>query len=96
MPSKPPAPSDLADKFMLRLPDGMRDRIAEEAKASGRSMNSEIVYRLEQTLLAQEHIVATADDAALLAMADTFIKRLEERGVVWRPAERGRRAKSRP
>lgn len=32
---------------MLRLPDGMRDRIAEAAKAANRSMNAEIVARLE-------------------------------------------------
>lgn len=49
MPSKPPAPSDLADKFMLRLPDGMRDRIAQSAKANNRSMNAEIIARLELT-----------------------------------------------
>lgn len=36
-----------SDKFMLRFPDGMRDRIAEAAKASNRSMNAEIVARLE-------------------------------------------------
>ena len=35
---------------MLRLPDGMRDAIAEFAKQSGRSMNAEIVYRLQQWL----------------------------------------------
>lgn len=45
--SKTPAPSDLADKFMLRMPSGMRDRIARAAKASGRSMNAEIVQTLE-------------------------------------------------
>ncbi|TNC15361.1 Arc family DNA-binding protein [Methylobacterium terricola] len=45
--SKPPAPSDLADKFMLRMPEGMRDRIARAAKANGRSMNAEIVQTLE-------------------------------------------------
>lgn len=49
MPSKPPAPSDLADKFMLRMPDGMRDRIAEAAKVNGRSMNAEIVHRLSES-----------------------------------------------
>lgn len=38
------------DKFMLRLPDGMRERIADEAKNSGRSMNSEIVARLARSL----------------------------------------------
>lgn len=43
-------PSDVADKFMLRLPDGMRDRIREEAEANKRSMNQEIVVRLEESL----------------------------------------------
>lgn len=47
--SKPPAPSDLADKFMLRMPEGMRDRVREAADASGRSMNAEIVQRLEES-----------------------------------------------
>jgi hypothetical protein len=45
--TKPPAPSDLADKFMLRMPDGMRDRVAAAARKNGRSMNAEIVARLE-------------------------------------------------
>lgn len=38
--------SRTADKFVVRLPDGMRDRIAQAAKESGRSMNSEFVGRL--------------------------------------------------
>ena len=43
-------PSQLQDKFTLRLPDGMRDAIAERAKRNGRSMNSEIVQILQETL----------------------------------------------
>ena len=35
------------DKFMVRMPDGMRDEIAKAAKANNRSMNAEIVARLE-------------------------------------------------
>lgn len=38
-----------SDKFMLRFPDGMRDRIREAAEGNKRSMNAEIVARLEQT-----------------------------------------------
>jgi hypothetical protein len=34
----------------LRLPEEMRDRIAELAKQNGRSMNAEIVQRLEESL----------------------------------------------
>lgn len=40
-------PSDNADKFIVRFPEGMRERIANSAKASGRSMNAEVVARLE-------------------------------------------------
>ena len=38
------------DKFIVRLPDGMRDRIRAAAEANNRSMNAEIVARLEATL----------------------------------------------
>lgn len=43
-------PSDRADKFVVRLPDGMRDRIKAEADNNKRSMNAEIIARLEQSL----------------------------------------------
>lgn len=36
-----------SDKFMLRLPDGMRDRIKAAADSNNRSMNAEIVATLE-------------------------------------------------
>lgn len=35
------------DRYMLRLPDGMRDRIKRAAEANNRSMNAEIVATLE-------------------------------------------------
>lgn len=38
-----------ADKYILRFPDGMRDNIAEAAKANNRSMNAEIVARLAKS-----------------------------------------------
>lgn len=37
-----------SDKFMLRLPDGMRDRIKGAAEVNNRSMNAEIVATLEE------------------------------------------------
>lgn len=46
-------PSQMQDKFNLRFPDGMRDAIAERAKANGRSMNSEIVQILDDALNAK-------------------------------------------
>ncbi|ASC63596.1 hypothetical protein B9P52_04495 [Achromobacter denitrificans] len=62
-------PSDRADKFMLRFPDGMRDQIAELAKANGRSMNAEIIQRLQISLVSDSLVVEedadlTGDEAA--------------------------------
>lgn len=60
-PLKTPAPETLqvavptrtaqdSDKYIVRFPDGMRDRIAAVAKANNRSMNAEIVKCLEWAL----------------------------------------------
>jgi hypothetical protein len=38
-----------SDKFMLRLPPGMRKAIAHEAEKNGRSMNAEIVERIARS-----------------------------------------------
>jgi hypothetical protein len=35
-----------SDQFPLRFPDGYRDQIKAAAKANGRSMNAEVLYRL--------------------------------------------------
>ncbi len=43
--------SRTADKFVVRLPEGMRERIADVARSHHRSMNSEIIARLEQSLI---------------------------------------------
>lgn len=50
--------SRTADKFVVRLPDGMRERIADVARNHHRSMNSEIIARLEQSMLQE----STLDD----------------------------------
>jgi hypothetical protein len=56
-----------SDKFMLRLPDGMRKRIKAEAEANRRSMNAEIVARLEWTFspvsgVPSEHVQLDQDE----------------------------------
>ncbi|MHC3938895.1 Arc family DNA-binding protein [Paenochrobactrum sp. BZR 201-1] len=45
MSKKPIQPQD---KYVLRLPDGLRDRIKDRASLTGRSMNTEIVRVLEK------------------------------------------------
>lgn len=61
-------PSQEMDRFNVRLPAGMRDAIAERAKANGRSMNSEIVQILEDALNNESNYSGglTHDEAAEL------------------------------
>lgn len=42
--------SKTADKFVVRLPDGLRERISEAAEKNYRSMNGEIVARIHGSL----------------------------------------------
>jgi plasmid stability protein len=64
MAEKKKPPSHELERFIVRLPDGMRERIAASAKASERSMNAEIVHRLEQSFSSEgaiEQIAASAE-----------------------------------
>lgn len=42
--------SRVQDKFVIRLPDGLRPEIAAVASRNQRSMNGEIISRLERSL----------------------------------------------
>ena len=42
--------SRVQDKFVIRLPDGLRPEIAAVASRNQRSMNGEIINRLERSL----------------------------------------------
>jgi hypothetical protein len=70
-PEKQPATE--ADKFIVRLPVGMRRRIAEAAKANQRSMNAEIVARL------QFSFEASGRPSDLDAFADQLAEKLAKR-----------------
>ncbi|MBN9055228.1 MAG: Arc family DNA-binding protein [Rhizobiales bacterium] len=39
-----------ADKLMVRLPEGLRDRLKNTARENRRSMNAEVIYHLERLL----------------------------------------------
>lgn len=47
------SPSRVMDQFVLRLPEGLRDRVKRAADASRRSMNAEMVLYIEQGLTQQ-------------------------------------------
>lgn len=62
------------DKYVLRLPDGMRDQLKELARENDRSINAEIVQRLKRSIeddgllkliLPEETESALSADAAL-------------------------------
>ena len=40
-------PRQPQDKYILRLPDGMRERLKKEAEQNKRSLNAEIIARIE-------------------------------------------------
>lgn len=63
--SKPDRSPQLADKYVLRMPDGMRDKITALAKANNRSMNAEMVLMLQQAIDARANAVPGVDVDAL-------------------------------
>lgn len=68
---------------MLRFPDGMRDRLKDEAAANNRSLNAEIIARLERTLDPDQN-----NNSAALAVTEEIVERVvrkiraEERAAV--------------
>lgn len=62
--SQKPYPSQTQDRYIVRFPEGMRDQIAEAAKANNRSMNAEIVARLEATFDGSLLTIPQAQDLA--------------------------------
>lgn len=44
------------DKIIVRLPDGMRDRLKAAAAENNRSVNAEVVHRLQTTLEMDDYV----------------------------------------
>ena len=44
------------DQYMLRLPPGLRDRVAQRAAKNGRSMNTEIIDAIEHHLTRADRV----------------------------------------
>ncbi|MDM5178490.1 Arc family DNA-binding protein [Massilia sp. DJPM01] len=85
--AKKPYPSEVLDRYIVRLPDGMRDQIARAAEKNGRSMNSEIVARLAFTFekdltdWVSGNAVERADAGKYDEIADLIVQHLERRLV---------------
>ena len=66
--------------FGLRMPPELKQQIEEQAMASGRSLNAEIVWRLEQSLRADapgQNWIKTAKKAASALPSDDRLSALE-------------------
>jgi hypothetical protein len=58
--ARPKYPSDNVDRFLVRMPDGLREQIKERARKNMRSANGEIVWMLQRLLEAENK---TASDS---------------------------------
>lgn len=58
-------------KFMLRLPDELREALKRASEESGRSVTAEIIHRLEQTFAGEQAIIPTT----LMQRIRTFASR---------------------
>lgn len=75
-------PSQTAERFQIRMPDGLRDRIRAAAERNGRSMNTEIIATLELMYPDKTEIAAPAvgviDEEDLLGILDD-VDRIRQR-----------------
>lgn len=74
--------SRTADKFVVRLPDDMREAIAEIARKHHRSMNSQIVSWMEICVELEENGIAVTRDSLMYAA-----KHLQEESEVSLPSD---------
>ncbi len=63
------------DKFVLRLPDGMRERVRQAAELNRRSMNAEIIARLEESFEGLRPSNMSYEMETLSRMADGSIEK---------------------
>jgi hypothetical protein len=69
---------------MTRIPEGLRRRLEREAERNRRSMNSEIIHRLEQSFLLPEQaeaiaqMVHTAAEASFHGLVEEGIEKLKK------------------
>ncbi|WP_158970946.1 Arc family DNA-binding protein [Chachezhania sediminis] len=77
-----------SDKFMLRLPDGMRDQVKDLAAENRRSMNAEILAALEAWLGASNQFTcetAASKSACGKDLPDTVTLHMNGRSIDYVP-----------
>lgn len=74
------SPSRFLDKIIIRVPDGMRDRIKRVADANGRSVNAELMVLLERAYPPETKLDGYVQEIATIANSAPA----EKRSDVWR------------
>ena len=74
--TKPPVSEQVQVNF--RMPVELRDRIRAEADSHGRSMNAEIIMRLEATLEIEKTMEAGSVSPSFVQDVANFTRTLEE------------------
>lgn len=62
------------DKFVLRFPNGMRDKISSSAEKGHRSMNSDIIYRLTRSMAAESDTPQASESNVLSPVEMSLLK----------------------
>lgn len=68
-----PYPSDVAPRFIVRLPGDLRARVKARAQRNRRSMNAEIVLMIERGLVASEARLPAQSSAPHNSLSDNLI-----------------------
>jgi hypothetical protein len=87
------ATSNESDKFIVRLPDGMRDAIADAARKNNRTMNAEVVARLQASFEAARETALTGEQVerlsrrmeAIMSDVDAITRRVERTAKAYQP-----------
>lgn len=92
--ARPTYPSDTVDKTMVRFPAGMMDQLRRLAAENHRSMNAEIIARLEASLAPPKSTILNVDDPKGPSSDPAFqlrlmSKRIEEIAAALQEAGKG-------
>lgn len=62
-------PSQEAERFNVRMPEGLRERLRQSAEDNHRSMNSELIFHLDRALPLHVRKAATGEGSKANAPA---------------------------
>jgi hypothetical protein len=63
-----------SDKFVVRFPNGMRDKISWSAEKGHRSMNSDIIHRLARSMAAESATPQVGESNVLSPVEMSLLK----------------------